>query len=394
MREAVIVASSRTALAKSHRGSFNITRPDDLAAHCIADALKKVPALEPKAIEEVILGCGQPHGPQGHNVARVAALRAGLPVTTAGVTVNRFCNSGLQAIVQAAHMVTNEGVDAVIGGGVESITMMQRDNSPNPVVKERYPGLYMVMGETAEVVAKRYNVSREAQDEYSLVSQQRVAKAQQDGFFTGEIAPIEVTRATLDKKTGETIGEEKVRVDRDECNRPDTTLEGLLKLPPVFDTTSGKGSVTAGNSSQLSDGASATIVMSSERAKALGVKPLLVFRGYAAAGCEPDEMGIGPVFAVPKLLNKHGLTVDDIDVWELNEAFASQVVYCRDRLGIAMDRLNLNGGSIAIGHPFGMTGSRLVGTIANEMQRRKARYGVVTMCVGGGQGAAALFEKC
>jgi acetyl-CoA acetyltransferase family protein len=393
MREAVIVASSRTPLAKSHRGSFNITRPDDLAAHCIADALKKVPALDPKEIEEVILGCGQPHGPQGHNVARVAALRAGLPVTTAGVTVNRFCNSGLQAIVQAAHMVTNEGVDAAIGGGVESITMMQRDNSPNPAVKEQYPGLYMVMGETAEVVAKRYHVSRQAQDEYSLISQQRVAKAQQDGFLTGEIAPIEVTRAILDKKSGEKVGEEKARIDRDECNRPDTTLEGLLKLPPVFDTTSGKGSVTAGNSSQLSDGASATVVMSSDRAKALGVKPLLVFRGYAAAGCEPDEMGIGPVFAVPKLLNHHGLKVSDIDVWELNEAFASQVVYCRDRLGIPMDRLNLNGGSIAIGHPFGMTGSRLVGTLANEMHRRKARYGVVTMCVGGGQGAAALFER-
>jgi acetyl-CoA acetyltransferase family protein len=393
MREAVIVSSSRTPLAKSHRGSFNITRPDDLAAHAITDALRKVPALGKDEIEEVILGCGQPHGPQGHNVARVAALRAGLPVTTPGVTVNRFCNSGLQAIVQAAHMVVHEGVEAAIGGGVESITMMQRDNSPNPVVKQEHPGLYMVMGETAEVVAKRYNVSREAQDEYSLISQQRVARAQQDGFFTGEIAPIQVTRAILDKKTGEKAGEESVVVDRDECNRPDTTLEGLMKLAPVFDTASGKGSVTAGNSSQLSDGASATVVMSADRARALGLKPLLVFRGYAAAGCEPDEMGIGPVFAVPKLLNKHGLKVDDIDVWELNEAFASQVLYCRDRLGIPMDRLNLNGGSIAIGHPFGMTGSRLVGTLANEMQRRHARYGVVTMCVGGGQGAAALFER-
>ena len=392
VREAVIVSSVRTPLAKSHRGSFNITRPDDLAAHCIVEALKKVPALDPKAVEEVILGCGQPHGPQGHNVARVAALRAGLPVTTAGVTVNRFCNSGLQAIVQAAHMIINEGVDAAIGGGVESITMMQRDNSPNPVVKQEHPGLYMVMGETAEVVAKRYNVSRQAQDEYSLISQQRVARAQQDGFFTGEIAPIQVTRAILDKKSGEKVGEESALIDRDECNRPDTTLEGLLKLPPVFDTTSGAGSVTAGNSSQLSDGASATVVMSADRARALGIQPLLVFRGYAAAGCEPDEMGIGPVFAVPKLLEKHGLGVEDIDVWELNEAFASQVVYCRDRLGIPMDRLNVNGGSIAIGHPFGMTGSRLVGTLANEMQRRKARYGVVTMCVGGGQGAAALFE--
>src|SRR5687767_10521339 len=393
VREAVIVSSARTPLAKSHRGSFNITRPDDLAAHCIVEALKKVPALDPTTIEEVILGCGQPHGPQGHNVARVAALRAGLPVTTAGVTVNRFCNSGLQAIVQAAHMIINEGVDAAIGGGVESITMMQRDNSPNPVVKDQHPGLYMVMGETAEVVAKRYNVSRQAQDEYSLISQQRVAKAQQDGVFTGEIAPIDVTRAILDKKSGEKVGEEEARVDRDECNRPDTTLDGLLKLPPVFDTTSGNGSVTAGNSSQLSDGASATVVVASDVANALGLKPLLVFRGYAAAGCEPDEMGIGPVFAVPKLLQKHGLKVSDIDVWELNEAFASQVVYCRDRLSIPMDRLNLNGGSIAIGHPFGMTGSRLVGTLANEMQRRKARYGVVTMCVGGGQGAAALFER-
>jgi acetyl-CoA acyltransferase len=392
MREAVIIASSRTPLAKSTRGSFNITRPDDLAAHCITDVLRKAPALDPSEVEEVILGCGQPHGPQGHNVARVAALRAGLPVTTAGLTVNRFCNSGLQAIAQAAHMVLLEGVESIIGGGVESITMMQRDNSPNPVVQAQHPGLYMVMGATAEVVAKRYNISRLAQDEYSLVSQQRVARAQQDGFFDGEIAPIQVRRAILDKKSGEKTGEEDARVERDECNRADTTLEGLQKLAPVFDT-SGAGSVTAGNSSQLSDGASATLVMSSDRAKALGLQPLLVFRGYAVAGCEPDEMGIGPVFAVPKLLKKHGLTVDDIDVWELNEAFASQVIYCRDRLGISMDRLNPNGGSIAIGHPFGMTGSRLVGTIANEMQRRKARYGVVTMCVGGGQGAAALFER-
>jgi acetyl-CoA acyltransferase len=394
MREAVIIASSRTPLAKSNRGSFNITRPDDLAAHCIADVLRKAPGVDAAEIEEVILGCGQPHGAQGHNVARVAALRAGLPVTTAGLTVNRFCNSGLQAIAQAAHMVLVEGVEAIIGGGVESITMMQRDNSPNPVVKEQHPGVYMAMGDTAEIVAKRYQVSRLAQDEVSLVSQQRVARAQQDGFFAGEIAPIQVRRAILDKKTGDKVGEEDVLVERDECNRADTTLEGLQKLAPVFDTTSGTGSVTAGNSSQLSDGASATLVMSSARAKALGLQPLLIFRGYAVAGCEPDEMGIGPVFAVPKLLRKHGLKVEDIDVWELNEAFASQVVYCRDRLGIPMDRLNPNGGSIAIGHPFGMTGSRLVGTLANEMQRRKARYGVVTRCVGGGQGAAALFERC
>jgi acetyl-CoA acetyltransferase family protein len=394
MREAVIVGSSRTPLAKSHRGSFNITRPDELAAHAIRDVLGKAPQLGVNEIEEVVMGCGQPHGSQGHNIARIAALRAGLPVTTPGVTVNRFCNSGLQAIVQACHMVLQEGVEAAIGGGVESITMLQRDSSPNPWVKEHHPGVYMVMGETAEVVAKRYKISRQAQDEYSLVSQQRIAKAQQDGFFKEEIAPMQVKRGILDKKTGQVTGEEDYYVDKDECNRPDTTLEGLSKLPPVFDTTSGQGSVTAGNSSQLSDGASATLVMSMDRAKALGIRPKLIFRGYAVAACEPDEMGIGPVFAIPKLLKKHGLKVEDIDVWELNEAFASQVVYCRDKLGLPMERLNPNGGSISIGHPFGMTGSRLVGTIANEMLRRKAKLGVVTMCVGGGQGAAALFEAC
>jgi acetyl-CoA acyltransferase len=289
-------------------------------------------------------------------------------------------------------MILHEHADAVIGGGVESISLITRDNSPSPAVKDRYPGVYMVMGETAEVVAKRYGITREAQDEYALISQQRTARAQKDGFFAGELAPIQVTRAILEK-SGEKIGEEPAFVDRDECNRPDTTLDGLRKLPPVFDAASGKGSVTAGNSSQLSDGASATLVMSAERAKALGVTPLLVVRGYAVSGCAPDEMGIGPVFAVPKLLKHAGLRVADIDVWELNEAFASQVLYCRDTLGIPMDQLNPNGGSIAIGHPFGMTGSRLVGTIAGEMARRKARYGVVTMCVGGGQGVAALFER-
>jgi acetyl-CoA acyltransferase len=393
MREAVIVASSRTPLAKSHRGSFNLTRPDDLAAHCIEHVLQKTPQVAAAEIEEVILGCGQPHGPQGHNVARVAALRAGLPVTTAGLTVNRMCNSGLQAIVQAAHMIMLEGADVVIGGGVESITMVQRDASPNPNVQEHYPGVYMIMGETAEIVAKRYGISRQAQDEYALSSQQRTARAQRDCFFDEEIAPINVTRGVFDKKTGEKVADEAVQVRRDECNRPDTTLEGLAGLPPVFDTSSGKGSVTAGNSSQLSDGASATLLMSRDRAQALGVEPRLVFRGYAVAGCEPDEMGIGPAFAVPRLLRQQGLRVDEVDVWELNEAFASQVIYCRDRLGIPAERLNVNGGSIAIGHPFGMTGSRLVGTLANEMLRRKARYGIVTMCVGGGQGAAALFER-
>jgi acetyl-CoA acetyltransferase family protein len=394
LREAVIVASSRTPLAKSHRGSFNMTRPDDLAAHVIRHVVDRVPALDAREIEEVILGCGQPHGAQGHNVARVAALGAGLPVTTAGLTVNKFCASGLQAIVQAAHMVVLEGAEAVIGGGVESISLIQRDSAPNPVLRERYPGLYMVMGETAEVVARKYGISREAQDEYALVSQQRTARAQADGFFRDELAPIRVTRAVLDKKTGAQIGEESATVGQDECNRPDTTLDGLRRLPPVFDTASGTGSVTAGNSSQLSDGASATLVMSMDRAKTLGIAPKLIVRGFAVSGCEPDEMGIGPVFAVPRLLKNAGLRADDVDVWELNEAFASQVLYCRDRIGIPMDKLNPNGGSISIGHPFGMTGSRLVGTMANEMARRKARYGVVTMCVGGGQGVAALFEGC
>ncbi len=394
MREAVVVASSRTPLAKSQRGSFNITRPDDIAGHAIRDVLGKAPQLDGKEVEDVILGCGQPHGPQGHNIARVAAIRAGLPVTVAGTTVNRFCSSGLQAISMAAHLIINEGVEAAIGGGVESITMMQRDSSPNPWVKEHFPGIYMVMGDTAEVVAKRYNVTRQAQDEYALSSQQRTARAQQEGFFKEEMAPMQVKRAVLDRKTGEKVGEEDYYVDKDECNRADTTLEGLLSLQPHFDKTSGKGTVTAGNSSQLSDGASATLLMSRARAEALGIRPKLLFRGFAIAGCEPDEMGIGPVFAVPKLLKRHGLKVEDIDVWELNEAFASQVVYCRDRLGLDPAKLNKNGGSISIGHPFGMTGSRMVGTLANEMLRSKARYGVVTMCIGGGQGAAGLFEAC
>jgi acetyl-CoA acyltransferase len=370
-----------------------MTRPDDLAAHCIKDVLRKTPQLDPSEIEDVILGCAQPHGAQGSNVARVAAVLAGLPVTVAATTVNRFCSSGLQAIAMAAHQIINEGAEAAIGGGTESISLTARDSDPNPWIKEHVPGIYMVMGDTAEVVAKRYNVSRQAQDELSLLSQQRTARAQQEGFFDGEIAPMKVNKALFDKKTGEKTGTEEVCCNRDECNRPDTTLEGLLGLKPHFDPNSGQGSVTAGNSSQLSDGASATLVMSRERAAAVGAEPLLVFRGYAVSGCEPDEMGIGPVFAVPKLLKKHGLKVDDIDVWELNEAFASQLVYCRDKLGIAPDKLNPNGGSIAIGHPFGMTGSRLVGTLAYEMRRRKLRYGVVTMCVGGGQGGAALFER-
>lgn len=393
MREAVIVASSRTPLAKSFRGSFNLTRPDDLAAHAIRDVFRKTPQLDPREVEDVILGCGQPHGPQGHNVARVAAMLAGLPTSVAACTVNRYCSSGLQSIVFAAHQILHEGVDTAIGGGVESISLVERDNSPNPVLKERLPGIYMVMGDTAEVVAKRYKISRLAQDEYALLSQQRTARAQREGFFDEEIAPLRVTRGIFHKDTGQIIGFEDVCCDHDECNRPDTTLEALLTLKPHFDPASGEGTVTAGNASQLSDGASATLVMSRERADLLGIPYKLVFRGFQVAGCDPDEMGIGPVFVVPKLLKRTGLTMDDIDLWELNEAFAVQVVYCRDRLGIDPAKLNVNGGSISIGHPFGMTGSRLVGTLANEMARRKARYGVVTMCIGGGQGAAALFER-
>jgi acetyl-CoA acetyltransferase family protein len=293
----------------------------------------------------------------------------------------------------AAHQILQEGADAAIGGGTESISMTERSTNPNLWIQEHYPGIYMVMGETAEVVAKRYKISRQVQDEYSLLSQQRTARGQSEGFFDGEIAPMKVTRAILDKKTGQAEGTEEVCANKDECNRPDTTLEGLLGLKPHFDPNSGQGSVTAGNASQLSDGASATLLMSRERADSLGIPYKLIFRGFAVAGCEPDEMGIGPVFAVPKLLKRHGLKVDDIDLWELNEAFAVQVIYCRDRLGLDPDKLNVNGGSISIGHPFGMTGSRMVGTIANEMARRKAKLGMVTMCIGGGQGAAGLFER-
>jgi acetyl-CoA acyltransferase len=393
MREAVIVASSRTGLAKSFRGSFNMTRPEDLAAHCIRDVLKKTPQLDPAEIEDVILGCAQPHGMQGLNVGRRCAMLAGLPPSVPGATINRFCSSGLQAIAMAAHEIVNEGAAAAIGGGVESISLVQRDVNPHPAIAKNFPGLYMEMGVTAEVVAKRYNISREAQDEYSLASQQRTARAQQEGFFKAEITPFQTTMATLDKKTGEKTGTQEVTCDRDECNRPDTTLEGLLSLKPVFDTTSGQGSVTAGNSSQLSDGASATLLMLRERADELGIPYKLIFRGFVVAGCNPDEMGIGPVYAVPKLLSRHGLRVSDIDLWELNEAFAVQVIYCRDQLRIPIEKLNVNGGSISIGHPFGVTGSRMTGTLANELARRPgSRYGVVTMCVGGGQGAAGLFE--
>ena len=393
MREAVVVASSRTGLAKSYRGSFNMTRPEDLAAHCLRAVLRKVPLLDPQEIEDVILGCAQPHGPQGANVARKAALLAQLPVSVPGVTVNRFCSSGLDAVAMAAHLIVNEGADAAIGGGVESFSLTPRDVDPHPQLVRDVPGIYMEMGATAEILAQRYRISRGSQDEYALISQQRTARAQEEGFFEREIAPIYVSMALIDRNTGESVGTAETCCDRDECNRPETTLETLLSLKPVFDQTSGKGTVTAGNSSQFADGASATLLMSRERADQLGIPYNLIFRAFLVAGCEPEEMGLGPLFAVPKLLRRYGLSIDDIDLWELNEAFAVQVVYCRDQLAIPMDKLNVNGGAISMGHPFGMTGSRLTGTLANEMARRpNSRYGVVTMSVGGGQGVAGLFE--
>ena len=392
MREAVIVATARTGLAKSFRGSFNLTRPDDMAAHCIKAALAKVPQLDAKEIDDVVMGTGFPEGPQGFNVGRNVATMAGLPVTVPGSTVSRFCSSGLNAIAVAAHMVQVEGADAVIGGGLESITMMQNDfnkkNLFNPWLLDHKREIYMPMGLTAEVVAERYKVSREKQDELALLSQQRTATAQKAGKFKDEIAPMTVTMEVTDKATGEK-SQRQATVDRDECNRPDTTIEGLAKLPGAFKE---GGSVTAGNSSQFSDGASATVIMSAERAKTLGIQPLGFFRGCVFAGCEPDEMGIGPVFAVPKLLKQHGLKIDDIDIVELNEAFASQSVYCRDRLGIDPAKLNPNGGAISIGHPYGMTGSRMTGTLLLELRRQKKRWGIVTMCIGGGMGAAGLFE--
>jgi acetyl-CoA acetyltransferase family protein len=395
MREAVVVASSRTALAKSFRGSLNRTRPDEMVAHCLKHVLDKAPGLDYAEIEDVIIGCAYPERQQGNNIARVASLQAGLPAEVAAVTVNRFCSSGLQSVAMAAHQIVQEGATVAMGGGVEFISGLTADETePNPWVQEHFPGIYMVMGDTAEVVAKRYQIGRQAQDEFALLSQQRTARAQELDLLASEIAPFQVNRGIWDRETRQIAGEEPFLLARDECNRPDTTLEGLAALKPYFDPDSGDGTVTAGNASQLSDGASATLLMSRERAVELGIQPLVAFRGFTVAGCKPAEMGIGPLFAVPKLLERQGLSVSDIGLWELNEAFAVQVIYCRDQLGIDAEKLNVNGGSIAVGHPFGMTGSRLVGTLAYEMQRRQVRFGIVTMCIGGGQGAAGLFELC
>jgi acetyl-CoA acyltransferase len=391
MREVVIVDSVRTGLAKSFRGKFNMTRPDDMAAHCV-DALLARTGIDPASVEDCIVGAGSNEGAQGFNIGRNVAVLSRLGIGTAGMTLNRFCSSGLQAIAIAANQIASGCSDIIVAGGVESISLTMKsvntDNLINPLLKEQVPGIYFPMGQTAEIVARRYNVSREEQDLYALQSQQRTAEAQAAGLFTDEIVPMAVKYRVEDKATGQAQILDGI-VDRDDCNRPDTTLESLAGLKPVF---AEDGSVTAGNSSQLSDGASMTLVMSLEKALKLGLKPKAFFRGFTVAGCAPDEMGIGPVFSVPKLLKAKGLQVADIDLWELNEAFASQCLYSRNRLEIDNARYNVNGGSISIGHPFGMTGSRQVGHLVRELQRRNLRYGIVTMCVGGGMGATGLFE--
>ena len=394
MKTAVIVDSVRTGLAKSHRGGFNITRPDDMLAHIINNMLDRNPNLPPDMVEDVIMGCGNPEGAMGHNIGRNAAVLSNLPLSVGGTTVNRYCSSGLQTISMAASQIMAGCYDTIIAGGVEQITMLSgkqnMDGFVNEKLAESHPGIYHPMGITAECVAKRYNVSREAQDEIAFESQKRTAAAQEAGKFVDEIIPMETKMMLMNKETGDSK-EVDYTVDKDECNRPGTTMEALAGLKPVFDPEN--GSVTAGNSSQLSDGASVTLVMSEEKALELGLKPLAYFRGFTTMGCEPDEMGIGPVYSVPKLLKSHNMSVNDIDLWELNEAFAVQVAYCRDQLGISMDKLNVNGGSISIGHPFGMTGSRQVGHIVRELSNQDKQFGVVTMCVGGGMGATGLFER-
>ncbi len=392
MADAVIVSTARTPIGRAYRGAFNNTHGATLAGHVIASAVQRA-GIEPGEVEDVILGCALPEGATGQNIARQSALRAGLPVTTGGVTVNRFCSSGMQAIVMAAHRVIVDRVPIMAAGGLESVSLVQNEHFNNfrihePWLDEHKPEVYMSMIETAEVVAKRYYVTREVQDEYALSSQQRTAAGQKAGRFEAEIVPLKTKKIVQDKTTGETR-EEEVILKQDEGNRPDTSLAGLAALKPVMGE---KGFITAGNASQLSDGASACIVMDAKLAEKRNLKPLGIFRGYTVAACEPDEMGIGPVFAVPRLLERFGLKMDQIDLWELNEAFAVQVVYCRDRLGIPNDRLNVDGGAISIGHPYGMSGARMVGHALLEGKRRGAKFVVCTMCIGGGMGAAGLFE--
>jgi acetyl-CoA C-acetyltransferase len=388
MKEAVIVAAGRTGLAKSFRGSLNQTHGAAMTGHVIAKLMRRT-GLGADEIEDVVIGCGYPESETGGNIARQSAFRAGLAKTSAGQTVSRFCASGLQAIATAANAITADGAGPQVAGGVESISLIQPKirRVPDPALMAEMPELYMTMIETADLVAERYGVGREAQDEFGLLSQERTAKAQETGLFEGEIIPFETVMSVKDRDTGE-VSEKTVTLDRDECNRPGTTLDGLAGLSPVHEG----GFVTAGNASQLSDGAAALILMEAGEAARRGLEPLGAFKGFAVAGCGPEEMGIGPVFAVPRLLERHGLSVDDIDLWELNEAFASQAIYCRDTLGLDPEKLNVNGGSIAIGHPFGMTGARLAGHLLYEGQRRGAKLGVVTMCIAGGMGAAGLFE--
>lgn len=392
MRDVVVVDSVRTGLAKSFRGSFNMTRSDDMLAHLIDSLLDRNPQVDAEEVEDVVVGAANHVGEQDGNLARIAVVLSRLPVTAAGLTINRFCSSGLQSIAIAANQIAHGQTQVAMAGGVDSISMQQRQQpakaKPNQRLLEEKPEIFMAMGNTAEVVAKRYQVTREMQDEYALQSQQRYASAQQAGYPAEEISPMSATMKKVDRETGEESFVDVV-VDRDECNRPDTTPEGLASLRPAFEE---DGSVTAGNASQLSDGASMTLLMSAERASALGIEPMGLYRGFTVSACEPDEMGIGPVFAIPRLLKNTGLKQEDIDLWELNEAFASQCVYCRDTLGLDNEIYNVHGGSIAIGHPFGMTGSRLTGLLLRELKRRNGRYGVVTMCIGGGQGAAGLFE--
>ena len=393
MENIVIVDCIRTGLAKSHRGTFNMTRSDDLVAHCIDALLTRNPQLDPAQVDDVVLGCGRQIGEQSGNVARHAVALSQLPITVPATTISRACSSGLNSIAIAATQIASGCAEIMLAGGVESITGLSRGTpgefAENPRLMSEKPDMYMAMGNTAEVVARRYQVTREAQDAYALSSQQRYAAAEAAGYIKDEIAPMTVQwEKIVDKETKATAIVEST-VDKDECNRANTTLDGLTKLSPAFEE---GGSVTAGNSSQLSDGASMVLLMTEKKAIELGVTPMGYFRGFAVAGCEPDEMGIGPVFAIPKLLQYKGLSLNDIDLVELNEAFASQCLYSRDRLGIDPDIYNVNGGSIAIGHPFGMTGARLTGGLLRELQRRNKKYGIVSMCIGKGMGAAGLFE--